>query len=157
MQIKPFALMDIPRLRKLDTLRALVITCDESAKEPGKIVFYGDPAYKFMLIADGTLVVGPVSDHRLLLGAYHLRDLPIEECAAGLAPLNSMGTYGSEIFRTLKHDLRPFAAGNIDMRGYIVKWKSEGFDIKTPEELKPAIEQAIAKMFADGLLVKDEL
>lgn len=156
MMIKPFALMDIPRLRKLDALRVLTVTCDESAKVPGKLVFYDELAYKFVLIADDTLVVGPVSDHVLLLGAYHLRALPIEDCAAKLAQLSKIEAHSTDIFRTLKYSLRPIAAGNIDTRGNIETWRSEGFEVSTREKLKPDIKRAIHKMFDDGLIVVDK-
>lgn len=133
-------LMDFNRLVVLDLQYCGV------EMENGAPVWVCDPEarYKFIVLTDNTLVIGPIGDHKELYAVYKIWDQPIEGVRGRISDI-----------RQEAGNLSPkpiIGAGEISANGRITGWKSGGFDISTPESMRSEVRSEVTRLFQDGLL-----
>jgi hypothetical protein len=97
-------------------------------------------AYKFVLLRDGKLLIGPISDHKTLYGIYKTRDLPLDAAKDDIP--GWMRGRCEEVI----------GGGAFATDGTVTKWGSVGFDVDTPEEFQNPIETEILRLFQIGML-----
>jgi len=86
-----------------------------------------EEVYRFLILDEGALVIGPLSNHMALL---EVRD--------GQAVSN--------------FDSRVIGAGIVSRRGVIISWESGLFRKETPPALRATAEELIERLLADGTL-----
>ena len=101
-------------------------------------------AYKF-LVVDGRLVIGAVIGHIELYATWKLRNEPVDEDIETRFKAIVDKQWG-------KRNWAIQAAGNVDANGTITSWKSEGFRVETPENMRPAIQEEIVRLYHEGSL-----
>lgn len=100
--------------------------------------------FKFVVLTDHTLVIGPIGDHKELYVVHETWGQPIEEVCGHIS-----------VRREACSDTWPkpiIAAGEISADGIITGWKSEGFNVSTPDAMKPEIEREVVLLFQSGRL-----
>ncbi len=108
--------------------------------------FSDESRYKFVVLNE-TIVIAPLNAHALVYGMYMTREMSIVDARKYLNPLERYIYMNQEEYRWQLQ-----GAGNIAHDGTIIQWTSEGFRVETPIELRPVIEEVIAKLFLDGTL-----
>jgi len=107
-----------------------------------------DGAYKFVVI-DDLLVIGPIGDHVQLYAVHKVQDMSIEEAKTKVKIIIDEQW-------SSKRDKSVRAAGMISADGRVTGWKSTGFSVETPHEMREGIEQEVARLFRNGDLAIKE-
>lgn len=102
-----------------------------------------DRPFNFLLV-DDQLVIGALAFHSDLYVTWKLRQEPLDDLLREKAKAIRSDSSWSEIVIA--------AAGLIGKRGNVTGWESTGFGVKTPEGMRPQIEQEIKRLFDVGLL-----
>ena len=128
-------LLDYARIRSLGIFRTFDIVKDEIEW------FRPECAYKF-LVVDGRLVIAPINDHTELYAVYSTRNLPLDEAKAKVEAV------AKEQYSRRNFSVR--GAGMIGADGKVTGWKSGGFSIETPVNMREEIELEVARLFQNG-------
>ncbi len=102
-------------------------------------------AYKFVLLDDQTLVIAPLQLHSYVYAAYLSCELDVEAARVCVAKFDNR----EEVQR---HRRAIIGAGAIAPNGKVMDWKSGGFMVETPVELRPLINKEIKRLRAAGTL-----
>lgn len=103
-----------------------------------------DARFKFIVLTDNTLVIGPIGDHKELYVVHQTWHQPIETVRGRVSDM-----------RTESGNLWPkpiIAAGEISADGRITGWESGGFGVTTPDSMKPEIEAEVRRLYLQGSL-----
>ncbi len=133
-------------LMDVDRLRAIGAPYSFFRKEDGKLecLVVEDYAFKFIVLLDQTLVIGPIRDHKALYGVYEAMALDPEQARCKVRELEN------ECFSWF--DCPIIAAGMVSSDGRVTDWESGGFRVITPAEMRAEIEQEIQRLFESGEL-----
>lgn len=137
--MKSIVLMDTARLREVTFSRNFWMSGEKLEWDRG------DHTFKFVVLQDETLVIGPISEHKSLYAVHQTLELPIAEAKERVAELEDADypRFGGPVI----------AAGMVSVDGQITGWKSDGFRIETPEAMRVEIEREIKELFQSDLLV----
>lgn len=107
-----------------------------------------DNTFKFIILRDETLVIGPILDHGALYAIYQSWEMSVAEASEYIRAFDLAG--GSSA-RTDWH--APITgAGAVSSDGKVTSWESRGFRVETQQHMREEIEMSIAKEVQSGAL-----
>lgn len=132
-------LMDIDRLDALKVNR----TCrTEDSKRKWSL---NERTFKFVVLPNNKLVIGPLRDHIELYATYETWSLPINEALAQILTI-------TRDLRNCCRDTLVIGAGTVSATGEVTSWKSDGFGVETPQSMRDDLEKVIIDLIQHGPL-----
>lgn len=132
----------------MDTERLCRLGCFVTASKRGEALEWrgANIGYKFVIVGDN-LVVAPLLNHSHVYGAYVTRNTGEDAAKAEIARIYEAPYH---------HRYAVCGAGTIHQNGTVMSWKSEAFEVYTPEDLREEVERLIIRAFAEGELWREK-